>query len=137
MPILLRDLFADRAGLAPAQPRSAGEREALMERLRRATAADRHAVLVEFIRSRASQLLNLDAHISIPEDQPLLEFGFDSLVGLELKNDLQDVLSTTLPATLFFDFPTIADLSRYLNLIAEGGEPRSVHAATPIEQVSF
>jgi acyl transferase domain-containing protein/NAD(P)-dependent dehydrogenase (short-subunit alcohol dehydrogenase family)/SAM-dependent methyltransferase/acyl carrier protein len=136
IPVLLRDLFAPHAAQAPPEPPSIGERKILLEGLRRATNGDRHAVFVDFIRSRASQLLNLDPQIRIPEDRLLIEFGFDSLVGLELKNDLQEVLSTALPPTLFFDFPTIADLSRYLNLIVDGDES-SVHAARPMEQVSF
>jgi acyl transferase domain-containing protein/acyl carrier protein/phospholipid N-methyltransferase len=136
LPALLRDLFTGRTASSRSQPRAIAERDVLLERLRRATNGDRQPVLVEFIRARAAQLLNLDPNISIPDDRPLLEFGFDSLVGLELKNDLQEVLSTALPATLFFDFPTIADLSRYLILIAAGDESH-VHAATPMEQVTF
>jgi 3-oxoacyl-(acyl-carrier-protein) synthase/SAM-dependent methyltransferase/acyl carrier protein len=136
VPTLLRDLFAAHAAGVSSESPSIDEHGLLLERLRSATNGDRQAALVAFIRARAAQLLNLDPQITIPEDRPLIEFGFDSLVGLELKNDLQEVLVTALPATLFFDFPTIADLSRYLSLIADGDE-LDVHVGTSMEQVTF
>lgn len=34
---------------------------------------------------------------------------------MELRNNLQDVLGITLPATLVFDYPSVETLARFLN----------------------
>lgn len=75
--------------------------------------AERAAVLVEFTRRRMGELLSLDPSRPIPHDQALLDLGLDSLTGLQLKNDLQTLTNKTLPSTLFFDCPTMADLAQY------------------------
>src|SRR4029079_1569202 len=47
--------------------------------------------------------------------QPLQELGLDSLMAVELRNALSEVLGQTLPATLMFDYPTVEVLSGYLS----------------------
>jgi len=44
---------------------------------------------MDFIRKRSAELLNLDPSSAIDDDRPLLDLGLDSLVGLELRNDVQ------------------------------------------------
>jgi acyl transferase domain-containing protein/acyl carrier protein len=53
-------------------------------------------------------------------DQPLrpssafFDLGMDSLMALELRNDLQSRLGTTLPATVVFDYPNAEALTDFL-----------------------
>ena len=85
-------------------------------RLAQAPAAERHDVLVEFVRQRVGQLLKLDPAVSLPDNAALLEIGLDSLVGLQLRNDLEKLMGKPVPSTLFFDCPTLGDVATYLAL---------------------
>jgi acyl transferase domain-containing protein/esterase/lipase len=50
----------------------------------------------------------------VPGDQPLLELGLDSLMGLEVRNALGKRVGMTLPATMAFDHPTLNAITRWL-----------------------
>jgi acyl transferase domain-containing protein/acyl carrier protein len=82
-----------------------------------ASGAERSSLLVEFTRRRSGELLHLDPATPISDDQPLLDLGLDSLVGLELRNNLQTVAGVTFPSTLFFDCPTVSDLAHYFRMV--------------------
>jgi acyl transferase domain-containing protein/acyl carrier protein len=97
-----------------------------------APTAERAVVLVEFTRRRMGELLNLDPSWPIPDDQALLDLGLDSLIGLQLKNDLQTLTDKTLPATLFFDCPTLADLAQYFQKLP--AEVTSASDAQPVRE---
>ncbi len=48
-------------------------------------------------------------------DQPLMEAGLDSLGAVELRTSLAERFGLDLPATLTFDYPTVAALSAFIN----------------------
>ena len=50
----------------------------------------------------------------IAPDEPFMEAGLDSLGAVELRNSLATRYSLDLPASLVFDYPSIAALSSHL-----------------------
>ena len=50
----------------------------------------------------------------VAQDQPFMEAGLDSLGAVELRNTLATRYSLDLPASLIFDYPTVAALSSFL-----------------------
>ena len=51
-----------------------------------------------------------------------MEAGLDSLAAVELRNGVSSAFSITLPATLAFDFPTMAAIAQH---IADNSTPTS------------
>jgi len=45
---------------------------------------------------------------------PFTELGLDSLMSVQLRNNLSKSLTRELPATLFFDYPTLEKVVEYL-----------------------
>lgn len=70
----------------------------------------------------------------VPQDQPFMEAGLDSLAAVELRNTLSSKFSLDLPASLLFDYPTIASLSSFLLASmrpAEAPKEMSIEAFRP------
>jgi len=51
---------------------------------------------------------------SVPKNVPLVSTGLDSISATELVRVLSDRLNTTLPATLFFDHPSLSAVTTFV-----------------------
>ncbi|WP_033894806.1 hybrid non-ribosomal peptide synthetase/type I polyketide synthase [Streptomyces anulatus] len=51
----------------------------------------------------------------IPDDEPFLTLGLDSLAAVDLVKQLERELDRPLPATLFFEYRTVAELAAHLD----------------------
>jgi acyl-CoA synthetase (AMP-forming)/AMP-acid ligase II/acyl carrier protein len=71
------------------------------------------SAIADWIVTRLSQVANLDPD-EIDIDEPLSRHGLDSSVLLSLTADLADWLEQKLMPTLFWEYPTIAELAAYL-----------------------
>ena len=102
----------------PSQARGANVAAAppidLRTQLREAREGRRRPMLATFVRECALRALGLDPARTIDPRTPLGELGLDSLLSVELRNTLGRSLGEALPATLLFDYPTIAALTDYL-----------------------
>jgi NADPH:quinone reductase-like Zn-dependent oxidoreductase/acyl carrier protein len=102
---------------APVQaPPAAGTDGTLLEHLGQAPAEQRRLVAERHISEQVARVIGMDRSRAIDPDQPLSEMGLDSLMAVELRNRLGTTLGVerSLPATLVFDYPTIASIAQYL-----------------------
>ena len=128
-PPLLDELAVDvRIGMAPSK-----EWLEFVERLRAAPAAERKGMVLAHLVAMAVDVLELDSSLDIDPKAPLNELGFDSLMAVDLANQLGSAAGISLSATLLFDYPTLDALSGYLleNVVdLEGRKPDGKRAAT-------
>lgn len=92
----------------------AGQRsrdEQLCQRLQAASPSERVAELETVIAGTLADVLNIDAD-KIENDQPLATLGLDSLMGMELRSNLEAKLGIEIPVASLFDDPTVNSLAR-------------------------
>ena len=77
-------------------------------------APDRGASLPDAIRAAVARSLGYDSPARLDSQISFVELGVDSLVALELRNQLQALTGLDLPTTLVFDHPTPAALISHL-----------------------
>jgi myxalamid-type polyketide synthase MxaE and MxaD len=118
MPALFRELARDSSGGPD-----------LAASVAAATPAERTKRLESVVREAVGQTLKL-APGRIDRSRALGSMGLSSLLAMELRNRLEAALGRSLPASLAFNYPTVAALVDHL---AGGGAPKprveSAHAA--------
>ena len=67
---------------------------------------EREGALLTWVSEEVAAVLGLAGPAAVPGDRPLKELGLDSLMAVELRNQLSARAQTPLPATLAFDYPT-------------------------------
>jgi acyl carrier protein len=60
---------------------------------------------------------------SIHMDTALMDAGVDSLLAVEFRNRLRSELAVSIPATVVFDYPTIAALAQHLSSLSGETHP--------------
>ncbi|HEX2905542.1 MAG TPA: acyltransferase domain-containing protein [Phototrophicaceae bacterium] len=114
----------------------------LVYQLQQAHPQDRHELLLAHIRAEAARVLGMADPNGIDIQQGLFDMGMDSLMSVELKSRLEASVEQTLPSTLTFNYPTVADLTDYLETqvlaakLAEAPAAASVSSAPPVEAVA-
>jgi acyl transferase domain-containing protein/thioesterase domain-containing protein len=117
------------------------------------TAPDRGASLPDAIRAAVAKSLGYDSPARLDSQLSFVELGVDSLVALELRNQLQTLTGLDLPSTLVFDHPTPAALISHLQASvsgpasnggatdpaagSNGGAPEAAHGAAEPLSVMF
>ncbi|MFI6134247.1 SDR family NAD(P)-dependent oxidoreductase [Micromonospora sp. NPDC051141] len=86
----------------------------LTTRLAAMEVEERQRTVLELVRAQAAVVLGHPEPTTIDPDSAFRELGFDSLTAVELRNRLATAIGLSLPATLVFDYPTPAELSREL-----------------------
>jgi acyl transferase domain-containing protein/acyl carrier protein len=96
------------------EPLVARESE-LVSRLQQVTYEERQALLEQHVQEEFNKVMGFEPSTSFEREQSLFELGMDSLMALQLENRLERSLEKSFPATVPFDYPTIATLARCLN----------------------
>ncbi len=119
-----------QAARTPAAQTVQSPAKVLAERLHAASGAERQEMLREQILQAARRALGLNATAPLSGSTPLQDLGLDSLMALEMRNELAEALGFPLPAGLLFDYPSVDELTKHLlHQLA----PASPVAATPAE----
>ncbi len=109
---LLRVLASRRASRAAAEMAPKGSGEFVMT-LRAAETSSRRGLLESFLKEQVAQVLK-QARGRIDVQKPFRTLGLDSLMGLELRNRLEAAFGVSLPATIVWNYPTVAALAPFV-----------------------
>jgi acyl carrier protein len=102
-----------------------------------APAGDRRALLSLHIKDCARRVLSMDADGAIQDAVPLQDIGLDSLMALELRNELAQSLGLALSAGTLFNYPTVNELTQHLLTLLPAIEAAPVPiAASKSEELS-
>ena len=64
-------------------------------------------------------LMEITEHDKVPLNQPLQEWGMNSLMSVDLQKELSSVFAVKLPATLIFDYPTVQHIATYIESLID------------------
>jgi acyl transferase domain-containing protein/thioesterase domain-containing protein/acyl carrier protein len=106
---------------------------AFRQRLLDADDATRQELVQDYIRNELARIMGVEPD-SLEADQPLSTFGLDSLLALELKNNLEGRLDFTLPMAKLMEGPSIASLAAETARLVVKGESSSGEVASATGQ---
>ncbi|MEU3170364.1 SDR family NAD(P)-dependent oxidoreductase [Streptosporangium sp. NPDC006930] len=125
LPAMLRGLITTRTRRAVREAASAPVEQSLRQRLESLSATGRDRLLLDLVRTHVAAVLgHLDGDAVDPL-RPFKELGFDSLTAVELRNRLGAATGVRLPATLIFDYPTLASVADHIRTELVADEPPS------------
>ncbi len=92
---------------------------------------ERHRLLAAYLRRKLAAVLHADPeHIDTARELHLL--GVDSLMVMELRNEIHQDLGVEIPAVVFFEFPSLLQLAE---IVAQHYDQANAHAAAPDQAV--
>nr|WHM27952.1 NftM1 [Streptomyces conglobatus] len=109
VPALLRGMVGPRRGSTeePTEP-------PLVRRLAELSPEDQLSELLELLLSTSAMVLDYPSADDIDADMSFKEIGFDSLSGVEFRNEVKKDTGLQIPATVIFNYPTPAALAEHL-----------------------
>ena len=84
------------------------------QRFAEASREERTILLGQMLHTLVRKILGLRATHQIDPREGLMALGMDSLMAVELRNQLVEQMERPLPSTLLFDYPTVEALTDYL-----------------------
>ena len=94
------------------------------QRLAAAGPAQAHSMVSELVRAHVAALLGYAGADEVDPDLPFKALGFDSMVSVRLRNELNEATGLSLPTTVTFDHPTVQALAEHMitALTGAGGD---------------
>jgi myxalamid-type polyketide synthase MxaC len=120
--------FSEVGGEGSHLPASLPNRYGLLAKLVGAPEVRRAEIIRECVHEMSARVLGFPPGSSIDSQQPLSEYGLDSLMALELRNLLAAEMERSIPATLLFNHPTVEEITAYLLSLLYG---RGEHPSPP------
>ncbi|CDR03047.1 short-chain dehydrogenase/reductase SDR [Streptomyces iranensis] len=126
---------------APARRTARSEQsETLPDELRRRLVGlprtSQDQMLLELVRTQTAAALGHATPETVNTRRPFKELGFDSLMGVDLRNRLTAETGLRLPATLVFDYPTPMALVGHIRDEILGGESATSSAGAALAAAS-
>ncbi|WP_158750016.1 SDR family NAD(P)-dependent oxidoreductase [Acidobacterium sp. S8] len=79
-----------------------------------ASATSRTAAIQRIVANAVRSTLDLRSSEELDPDESLSDLGMDSLLAIDLRNNLSSLLERRLPSTLIFDYPSVGRLARFI-----------------------
>lgn len=95
-------------------PKEDKKSNTLLAELRRVPAKERAPVLLRNTQQVFSRVLGYEDIESLDSNRPFSDIGIDSLVSVEIKNKLSEILGINLPISLLYDYPSLGRLIDFL-----------------------
>ena len=113
----------------------ANRADSLRTRLDSASAVTRHALLEGFVRTALAEVLRRPVE-QLDSVRPFGSMGLDSLMALEFRNRLETAIEHSLPATIAWNYPTLAALVNRLESIMAETSHASLAELSPAPQAA-
>ena len=126
-PALLADIAAEVEQAGGTATASRVDR-AFLDQLLAVDQPARHALVSDYIRDELARIMGVESE-NLDADKPLSTFGLDSLLALELKNNLEGRLDFTLPMAKLMEGPSITSLAQETIRLVAGGDRAAAAAA--------
>ena len=117
------------------KPQLLTQQSQLLQQLERANISDRPSLLMGYLQVEIRKVLGLPSTQLPGLQQGFFDLGMDSLMTVELRNRLETSLGVSIPSTVIFEYPTIADLAEYLAGEVFGSEEAGVAEVAEGEEV--
>src|SRR5580698_10154447 len=113
------------------EPEKTPEKSVMRLKIEAAPVVQRRDLLIDVIQEAIAATLGVSRtevpSSGNPEEQRFFELGLDSLMAVELRNDLVNQLGIALPATALFQHPTTLAFANYLAAMPEFSEAQVSH----------
>jgi acyl carrier protein len=90
-------------------------RDAKLSRIMDAPVGGRRAAILRLLEDVVRRTLDLRSSELLDPDKLLSDLGMDSLLAIEMRNNLSAILDRRVPSTFVFDYPTLQKMVRFVD----------------------